>query len=191
MIERLYLRELVTFDEVELDFGHGLVIFTGPSGAGKSVLMSAILSSFGYATQGAASICEVNLKKPKKLKNDLFALGDEVTIKTLKKEKLRYFIEGQNISKKVLGEMFAPYVQYLSVRDKSGFESHTLIEMLDTSLLSKDKAYKQLRKEFQKRYINFKQKSQELEKIKEDEAKLAELIEFATYEVEKIEKINP
>ena len=191
MIERLYLRELVTFDEVELEFHKGLVVFTGPSGAGKSVLMSAILGSFGHSTQGAASLCEVTLSKPQKLISDVYELEDEVTLKTLKKEKLRYFIEGQNISKKALNEMFNPYVQYLSVRDKSGFESQRLISMLDSSLLSKDKGFKKLRKEYVKRYSNYKEKALELAKIKEDEAKLAELIEFATYEVDKIEKINP
>ena len=191
MIERLYLRELVTFDEVELEFHKGLVVFTGPSGAGKSVLMSAILSSFGYSTQGAAKLCEVTLHKPVKLTSESYELEDELTVKTLKKEKLRYLIDGQNISKKTLHEMFMPYVQYLSVRDKSGFESETLITMLDSSLLAKDKSFKKLLKEYKKRYLNYKEKTQELSKIKEDEAKLAELIEFATYEVDKIEKINP
>jgi len=153
--------------------------------------MSAILSSFGYTTQGAASLCEVSLQKPEALQSELYELDSELTIKTLKKEKLRYFIEGQNISKKVLAEMFAPYVQYLSVRDKSGFESDTLLSMLDNALLAKDKKFKKLLKEYRKRYTNYKVKAQELAKIKEDEAKLAELIEFATYEVDKIEKINP
>ena len=105
MIERLYLRDLVTFDEVELEFENGLVVLTGPSGAGKSVLMSAILSSFGHATQGAAALCEVNLTKPSGLKSDAYELEDDLTVKTLKKEKLRYFIDGQNISKKALSEM--------------------------------------------------------------------------------------
>ena len=191
MIARLYLRELVTFDEVELEFDDGLVVFSGPSGAGKSVLMSAILSSFGYTTQGAAKLCEMSVKKPMTLQSEVYELDDEITIKTLKKEKLRYLIEGQNISKKALKEMFAPYVQYLSVRDKSGFESETLIDMLDSALLAKDKGFKKLRKEYTKRYVNYKHKAQELAKIKENEAKLAELIEFATYEVNKIEKINP
>ena len=153
--------------------------------------MSAILGSFGHSTQGAASLCEVTLSKPQKLISDVYELEDEVTLKTLKKEKLRYFIEGQNISKKALNEMFNPYVQYLSVRDKSGFESQRLISMLDSSLLSKDKGFKKLRKEYVKRYSNYKEKALDLAKIKEDEAKLAELIEFATYEVDKIEKINP
>jgi len=191
MIERLYFRDLVTFDTVELEFHQGLVVFTGPSGAGKSVLMSTILSSFGYNTQGAASLCEICLSKPNNLESELYELEDDITIKTLKKEKLRYFIEGQNISKKILGEMFSPYVQYLSVRDKSGFESDNLIQMLDTSLLNSNKSYKKLQKEYKKRYRNYREKVKELAKIKADESKLVELIEFATYEIEKIEKINP
>ena len=74
MIERIYLRDLVTFDEVELEFSNGLVVFTGPSGAGKSVFMSAILSSFGYSTQGAAALCEITLTKPDTLEHDVYEL---------------------------------------------------------------------------------------------------------------------
>lgn len=191
LIERLYLRELVTFDEAEVEFDKGLVVFTGPSGAGKSVLMSAILSSFGHNTPGVASLCELNLVKPDGLTSEAYELEDDVTIKTLKKEKVRYYIDGQNISKKALGSLFTPYVQYLSVRDKGGFESEKLLEMIDSSLLGKDKSAKKLFKEYKKRYRTYKAQLAKLTKIKEDEAKLAELIEFATYEVEKIAKIDP
>ncbi len=191
MIERLYLRDLVTFDEVELEFDKGLVVLTGPSGAGKSVLMSAILSSFGYNTQGAAALCEVNLLKPTGLKSDAYELENDMTVKTLKKEKLRYFIDGQNISKKALAEMFVPYVKYLSVRDRGGFEPETLLEMIDTQLRAKNKTFKATLKEYKKRYKNYKLKALELARIKEDEAKLAELIDYARYEVEKIATINP
>jgi DNA repair protein RecN (Recombination protein N) len=191
LIDRLYFRDLVTFKEVELEFDKGLVVFSGPSGAGKSVLMSAILSSFGYTTKGAASLCEVNLKKPKSLENEAFDLEDNLTIKTLKKEKLRYFIDGQNISKKVLSEMFTPYVRYLSVRDKGGFESETLLTLIDNELKAKDKVFKKLLKEYKKRYENYRLKELELNKIKTNEAKLAELIEFANYEIDKINTINP
>ena len=191
MIERLYFRDLVTFPEVELEFDQGLVVFTGPSGAGKSVLMSSILSGFGYASKGAAALCEVTLSKPAKLKNEAFQLEDDLTIKTVKKEKLRYFLDGQNISKKLLGEMFSPYVKYLSVRDRGGFDSETLLQMIDTVLSGKDKVYKRSLKEYKKRYANYKEKIAQLNRIKENEAKLAELIEFTTYEIEKINAIDP
>ena len=191
LIQRLFLRELVTFNEVELAFSPGLVVFTGPSGAGKSVLMSSILSSFGHGTQGAAKLCEVTLKKPLKLENEAYDLEDEVTIKTVKKEKLRYFLEGQNISKKGLNALFDPYVEYLSIRDKSGFESSKLLAMLDGALLTHSKTFKKLLKEYTKRYANYRQKSEALAKIKEEENTLTERIEFAQYEVGKIETINP
>ena len=191
MINRLYLKDLVTFKEVELEFNKGLVVFTGPSGAGKSVLISAILSSFGYTTQGAASLCEVLLNRPNKLNDEAFKLEDEITIKTLKKEKLRYFIDGQSISKKVLKEMYLPFVQYLSVRDSSGFKSETLLKLIDSELIAKNKVYKKLLKEYKKRYINYKIKFEQLNKIKESESKLAQKIEFINFEIDKINSINP
>jgi DNA repair protein RecN (Recombination protein N) len=191
LVERLYLRDLVTFKEIELEFSQGLVVFSGPSGAGKSVLISAILSSFGHATKGAASLCEINLKRPLSLKSDLFLLEDELCIKTLKKEKLRYFIDGQSISKKVLFGMFSPYVKHLSVRDQNGMESSALLEMVDSSLSAKEKQYKKSLKEYQQRYTGYRQKLLQLEKIREDEKVLQEKMEFARFEIDKINAIDP
>ena len=191
MVTRLYLRDLVTFREVELTFAQGLVVFSGPSGAGKSVLISAILGSFGHAVKGSAALCELNLLKPATLKSDAFVLEEEITIKSLKKEKLRYFLDNQSISKKVLGEMFTPYIRYLSVRDQSGMDSATLIDMIDRALEAKDKTFKRTLKEYRKRYRNYRQKAAQLEKIRQDEKQLAEKMEFARYEIEKIAKIDP
>jgi len=191
LINRLYLKDLVTFKEVELEFEKGLIVFTGPSGAGKSVLISAILSSFGYTTQSSASLCEVLLNRPKSLNSEIFELEDETTIKTLKKEKLRYFIDNQSISKKVLKEIYLPFVQYLSVRDSSGFESETLINLIDSKIISKNKTYKKLLKEYKKRYINYKLKLDQLKKIKNDESELTQKIEFINFEIDKINSINP
>lgn len=191
MIKRLLFKDLVTFSHVELEFEKGLVVFTGPSGAGKSVLISTILSSFGYPSNAIASLCEVTLQKPKALENEAYLLEDEIVIKTVKKEKLRHFIHAQRISKKLLRSLFAPYVQYLSVRDKSGFESSELLALLEKPLLRHDKTYRRLRKEFIKRYAGYEQKQKALAKLHADEAQLANLIEYATYEIEKIARIDP
>ena len=190
MVNRVYIKDLISFSEVELDLQKGLVVLSGPSGAGKSLFMNSILSTFGYGT-AEASLCEVSVEKPLKLQNDAYELEEEITLKSLKKEKVRYYLDGQNISKKALQGMFTPFVQYLSVRDKGGFESHDLIGLIDNALLTKDKNFKKLLKEYGKRYTNYKIKLEQLKKIKEDELKLAELIEFATFEIEKIENINP
>ncbi len=190
MINRVYIKNLISFNEIELELEKGLVVLSGPSGAGKSLFMNSILSTFGYGT-AEASLCEVLVDKPKSLKSENFELEEEITLKSLKKEKVRYSIDGQNISKKVLKEMFSPYVQFLSVRDKSGFESRDLLKLIDNELLVKDKSFKRLFKEYTKRYANYKVKLNELQKIKQDEAKLAELIEFTEFEIDKIESIAP
>jgi len=190
MFNRVYIKSLISFDEVELELEKGLVVISGPSGAGKSLLMNSIISSFGHGTV-EASICEVLIDKPLRLKSEAYELEDEITVKALKKGKVRHYIDGQNISKKVLKQLFLPFVQYLSVRDKSGFESCKLISMIDTALISDNKSFKKLKKEYTKRYMNYKAKAYELKRIKEDELKLAELIEFANFEIEKIESIDP
>ena len=56
VIERIYLKDYLSFNELELKFGSGLSVFTGVSGAGKSVLMGAILSVFGYKDSDARLI---------------------------------------------------------------------------------------------------------------------------------------
>lgn len=189
-IHRLYLKELLTFDEVELEFDPGLIVLTGPSGAGKSVLMQSVLSSFGYGGSDAR-VCEVNFEKPERLHSQEYELNEELVIRSLKKDRVRFYLNGQNIPRKALQGLFSSYVNYLSVRDKSGFESTILLELLDRSLQSKDKSYKKLLKEYAKRYANYRLKLSELEKIREDEQKLAELIEFTTFEIDKIKTIDP
>ncbi len=57
MIERFYLRDYLSFKEIELNPTAGLVVFTGPSGSGKSILMKSILSSLGIDSC-EASLCE-------------------------------------------------------------------------------------------------------------------------------------
>ncbi len=190
MIRRVYLSSLVSFDTLELELEQGLVVFSGASGAGKSLLMNAILATFGYAVV-EAKLCEVTLEKPKKLQSDALVFEEEIVLRAIKKEKVRYYISGQNISKKSLRQLFSPFVRYLSVRDKGGFESTELIEMIDGVLSAEDRAFKKLKKEYQKRYRNYREKIDELKKIQEKESQLATLMEFTTFEIEKISSIDP
>ena len=190
MINRVYLKELIFFDEIELELKKGLIVLSGSSGAGKSLLMNAILSTFGYKT-AEAKVCEIAIDRPMRLKSEAYALEDEIIVKSLKRGKVRYYLDGQNISKKSLNELFRPFVQYLSVHDRNAFQSEQLIGFIDNGLIHSNKSFRQLLKEYKKRYVNYKVKVGALKKIKKDALKLAELIEFTTFEIEKIESINP
>ncbi len=190
MIERVYLKSLLGFESVTVEFAPGLIVISGPSGAGKSVFISAILSIFGIDTP-EAKICEVAIDKPSSLISDSYELDRELIVRYLKKERVRYFINDQNISKRSLKALFEPFVNYLSVRDRGGFGSSDLIEMLDAILLSKDHDYKKGLKEYKKRYINYRNRQLELEEIHQREKKLTELIEFAKFEIKKIKSVDP
>jgi len=190
MVERLYLKELLSFKEVKIEFDKGLIVLTGPSGAGKSVLIQSILSSFGHS-DAEAQLCEVLLQKPSNLKSDAYELDDDLVIKSIKKDRARFYLNEQNISKKSLKSLFLPYINYLSVRDKSGFESQRLIDILDSSLTTDDLVYPQELEELSRRTHLYTQKHTQLQKIYADEKKLTELIEFTEYEIDKIKSINP
>jgi DNA repair protein RecN (Recombination protein N) len=191
MVESIVLKELIDFENEKIDFQSGLVVFTGPSGAGKSVLMSSILGSFGFNVQNYASLCEVGLTKPSDMDSDLYALEDDLYVKTIKKEKVRFFINDQNISKKTLEEIFSPYVKYLSVRDKNILDSQTLQEIVDDFVSSKDVSFKKKLDDFSIGFTQLKSAQRELSQIIEKEQKINDLIEFAKFEIEKIDSINP
>jgi len=190
LIDRLYAKDLLGFESVELEFDGGLVVFSGPSGAGKSVLMGAVLASFGLSNV-ESSLCEVELVKPNDLESEQFDLDDELAIKSIKKDRIRYYINEQKISKKTLKELFAPYVNYLSVRDSGGFESQKLLEMIDAFAISLDETYQNKMADFVQRYEIYQEKLSKLEKILEDEKRLSDLVEFAKFEVNKIDEIAP
>ncbi len=190
MIRRLYLKELLGFPSVELDFDGGLVVLSGPSGTGKSVLMNSVLSSLGIGS-AEARLCEIELDKPYGFSAESYEIDDDVTIRSIKKDRIRYYLNDQNISKKSLNRLFASHINYLSVRDTGGFESDTLLELIDNSLYIKNKAFENLSKVYRDRYQIYSDKKVELDKIKQSEKKLSELIEFTTFEIDKIKAIDP
>jgi len=190
LIQRVHLKGLLSFEVVTLAFDSGLVVLSGPSGAGKSVLMGSVLSCFGIGN-AEATLCELLLDRPDGLRSDAYDLEDELTIRSLKKERTRYYLNEQHISKKALHTLLAPSIHYLSVRDNSGFESEVLIGMLDSILIQQNKTHKKVLKEYTKRYFHYRQKQKELDQICAQEKKLSDLIEFTTFEINKIREIDP
>ena len=190
MIERLYSKELLSFRSVELDFESGLVVITGPSGAGKSVLISSLLANFGLANQ-EAKLCEVELKKPLGLESDEFELEDYIVIKALKKDRVRLLLDGQNVSKKSLKELFKGYISYISVRDKSGFERENLITLIDGYIIKRDSKYSETLAKYGKKYSEYRVKETELKDIASRVKEANERVEFLKFEIDKIKSINP
>ena len=190
MIERFYLKDYLSFKETELNLETGLIVFTGPSGSGKSILMESILSSLGGATCDA-SLCESSVtwdidEESTGIEND-----DINVFKHIKKEKSRYFINNQSLSKKAIGNVASQYLRHLSLKDFSDFENENLLSILDDRISSKTKKIVTLKEKYQKSFLEYSDVRKELIKIEEEEKKIVELKEFAAFEIKKIEDINP
>ncbi len=86
MITRLYIKNCLSFKEVDLEFGKGLNIFTGPSGAGKSILMQSILSLFSLSDV-KSSLGEILLTQSQIIDESFdLSIDDEIVIKSIKKD---------------------------------------------------------------------------------------------------------
>lgn len=179
MIERVYLKEYVTFDEVELEISNGLIVFTGPSGAGKSVLFRGILSIFGYF-EGEAKVAEALLNSNLDLSEYGIEGEDEFVFREVKKAKTRYFINNQAVSKKSVKEISKLFIDYLSVR--SEFEN--ILEVLD-------KIGEIDLSQFKREFLKYRELKKRLEEIEKAEVEAEEKKEFLKFEIEKIEKIAP
>jgi len=190
MIERFYLKDYLSFKEVELELKSGLVVFTGPSGSGKSILMGSILSSFGHATC-EASLCESSVAW--ELNGEEYGIeSDDINVfKHIKKEKSRYFINNQSISKKAMSELSSNYLRHLSLRDFSDFENENLLNILDSRVSLKNQEIGKIKSEYKELFLEHKRVKKELSIIEDEQKKIVELKEFASYEIKKIDTINP
>ena len=144
MIERFYLKDYLSFKETELNLETGLVVFTGPSGSGKSILMESILSSLGGATCDA-SLCESSVTWSIDTESTGI-VSDEINVfKHIKKEKSRYFVNNQSLSKKAMGSVASSYLRHLSLKDFSDFENENLLNILDDRIEAKTKKMQKLK----------------------------------------------
>lgn len=191
MIERIYLKNCLSFHEVDLEFKKGLNVFTGPSGAGKSILMEAILSIFSLSdvksSLGEASLSSCDISD----ESYDIQQGDDIVIKAIKKDKVRFFLNNQSISKKNLNSFSSKLIKHLNLKDISDFQSTKLINFLDTLSTKNYKEFKNIKEEFDLKYKQLSKVKKDLEKILDDESKLEDLKEFAKFEIDKIENINP
>ncbi len=166
MIENFTAKNLVGFNDVDLEFTKGLNVFSGASGAGKSVLIDGILSTLGLS-DAKATFAEAQTK--------------DFILRSVKKEKARYFLNDEPISKKQLSEQVSSKILYLSANDSYAFSRASLLSMLNTQ--SKD--------EFDALYKEFLNAKENLKQLQESFNLIEEKKEFLTYEINKINEINP
>ena len=191
LISRFYLENYLSFNQIDLEFNKGLIVFTGASGTGKSVLMSSILSLFGNS-DAKAKLSEI-LIEDLNITNDSYSISknSDIVIKQITQNKSRYLLNNQTISKRNLKDFTSNFSSYLHLKDTSDFDSDKIVEFLDILSSLNDKSYKLLLEEYILKYKDFKIKKAKLDKLLKDELEIENLIEFTKFEIDKITKINP
>ena len=191
MINRVYIKNCLSFNEVNLEFQKGLNVFTGPSGAGKSILMQEILALFAF-NDVKSELSELEFT------NNSFEdatygidIGDDLVIKNIKKEKARYFLNNQSISKKNLQTISTKLIKQLNLKDTSDFESQKIIDFLDRLSTKNSSEFKNIKDSFDGKFKDYFNIKKELDRLYEDEKKIEDLKEFARFEITKIEEIDP
>jgi DNA repair protein RecN (Recombination protein N) len=190
MIGRFYLKEFLTFKEVETEFKKGLNVFTGPSGSGKSIFMKSVLSSFALDNV-EANVCESEVDW--KIDEEIYGIENEDMniFKQLKKDKTSYFINNQKVSKSTIEKICSENIRHLSLKDYRDFEESSLLSLLDERINKIDSNHYLKIQKHSEIYIEYKNVLKELSEIESQEKKLSELKEFAEYEISKINSINP
>lgn len=191
MIERVFLKDYLSFKKVELNLQEGLTAFTGASGAGKSLFMDGLLTLFGFK-ESEVGLIEVDFSGNLPIL-EKFGLNPEEpnVFKLVKQKKSRYFINSQAISKKNMQEICFGIIRYLSLKDANELSSDSLLELLDTLIVGKKAKYKDELKKYKEFFRKFLEIQKRLKEIEQEEKNIAELKEFARFEIESIDSIDP
>jgi DNA repair protein RecN (Recombination protein N) len=191
MIDNFYLKDYLTFEQIQMEFDKGLIVFTGASGAGKSILMKALLATLGKedATASLSEICFENFALD--IEQYDIKKGDDVVIKQIKKDKVRFFINNQNSSKKYINELTNKIIRHLHHKDNSDFDSNTLLSYLDNISIKDDKNYKDILQTYKNDFSKLTAMQKELNRLIYDEKDLEQLKEFTKFEINQIEQLDP
>lgn len=187
MIKRFYLKNYLSFDEINLEFDSGISVFSGVSGSGKSLIMNALLCVFGLKDSEAKVIeCDVEYEfslSPFGIENQTIN-----NFRVFKDKNTRYFINSSMISKKNLALISSSHIKFLNTKDDE-LNSNQILNLLDNFI--DDKKFILLLDEFRAKFDEFNKVKLDLKKISEDEKNILDLKEFLKFEIEKIENINP
>jgi len=190
LIENFFAKDLLTFDEVSLEFDKNLIIFTGPSGAGKSILLNALLSLFGIKDALAAN-ASASIDRQLGLEEIGIEEDEPNIFKFTRQKSTRYFVNNQQISKKALLKFSSNFIQYLGIRDLNEFNNENLLNILDKIIIKDDKNYQNEIEEFKEHYQELIAKEDELKKLIEKSKNLSDLKSLAEFEINQIKTISP
>ena len=199
MLSRIYIKNYILIDELELDFADGLNIITGETGAGKSILINAIDIALGakigkevIKTGADKAVIELTILNRKQDVSKLFDeygvdnCGEEIVIskeitQTGSRSKVNGCIVNQEfvrIFRELFLDIHSQHQTYSFLQPKyhirllDAYAKNTCGEMLD---------------DYRNEFEHYKSMLSELENLKNASQKTEEQIDFLRFQVDEIE----
>ena len=199
MISRIYIKNYILIDELELDFSNGLNIITGETGAGKSILINAIDIAFGTKVgkevikAGAEkAIIEITIQNKKSDIANLFNeyeidnCGEEIILsREITNTGSRSRVNGCLVNQEFIKIFRENFLDIHSQHQTYSFlQSKFHIKLLDSYIKSP------LTETFKQDYEIYKNMLSELEKLKIASQKTEDQIDFLKFQVNEIESAD-
>ncbi len=199
MLTKIFVKNYILIDELELDLAKGLNIITGETGAGKSILINAIDIAFGAKVgkevikAGAdKAIIEITIYNEKQNINELFEeygiddCGSEIILsKEITQTGSRSRVNGCLVNQEFIRIFRELFLDIHSQHQTYSFlQPKYHITLLDSYI--KNPHLNDYRSEYEK----YKELIAELENLKNASQKTEEQIDFLKFQVEEIENAS-
>ena len=199
MLSKIYIKNYILIDELELDFSKGLNIITGETGAGKSILINAIDIAFGakagrevIKTGAEKAVIELTILNEKQNISSLF---DEYGIdnngaEIILSREINQTGSRSRVNGCLVNQEFIHIFREMFLDIHSQHQTYTFLQpkfhiaLLDSYIKSP------LLNEYRGKYDKYKLMLAELEELKTASQKTEEQIDFLKFQVEEIEGAN-
>lgn len=204
MLRELKIENLAIIDELDLEFGDGLIVLTGETGAGKSIILSGInlligeKASVDMIRDGedhllAQGFFEINEEQAEELsaRFGIDVEDNEVIVRRYfdRNSRGKVYVNGVRVSLTNLKEIMGTLV------DIVGQHSHQMLLNKNNHVRLLDKFLgeegKELRGNINRVYLKYKEVSNKIDEIEKNRQEAIEKREFYEFQLNEINRVAP
>lgn len=204
MLRELKIENLAIIDELDLEFGDGLIVLTGETGAGKSIILSGInlligeKASVDMIRDGedhllAQGVFEINEEQAEELsaRFGIDVEDNEVIVRRYfdRNSRGKVYVNGVRVSLTNLKEIMGTLV------DIVGQHSHQMLLNKNNHVRLLDKFLgeegKELRGNINRVYLKYKEVSNKIDEIEKNRQEAIEKREFYEFQLSEINRVAP
>ena len=204
MLRELKIENLAIIDELDLEFGDGLIVLTGETGAGKSIILSGInlligeKASVDMIRDGedhllAQGVFEINEEQAEELsaRFGIDVEDNEVIVRRYfdRNNRGKVYVNGVRVSLTNLKEIMGTLV------DIVGQHSHQMLLNKNNHVRLLDKFLgeegKELRGNINRVYLKYKEVSNKIDEIEKNRQEAIEKREFYEFQLNEINRVAP